>query len=182
MFADLKPGGIVTSSPHCAYTLAVDYPPLAAKLAPEARLPPIRHYTQLLDELIRHGRITPDRPVNRLAVYHDPCYLGRRLGIFDEPRRVLRAVPGLRLVEMELSRERSFCCGGGGGRMWVEPAGETSMARLRAGQAAETGAELLITACPWCLVMLTDAVKTEGLEDRIEVVDLAELVARACGG
>ncbi len=178
MLADLKPAGIVTSSPHCAFTLAQDYPPLAAKLASETAPPPVTHYSQALDKLINHGRLTLTGSLARRVVYHDPCYLGRRLGEYEAPRRVLRAIPALELVEMEFNRAQSVCCGGGGGRMWVEPAGETSMAVRRAAQAAATGAELLVTACPWCLIMLTDAVKTGGFEDQLEVVDLAELVAR----
>jgi Fe-S oxidoreductase/nitrate reductase gamma subunit len=178
--ADLKPSGIVTSSPHCAYTLAVDYPPFVAKLAPQATLPPVAHYSQALADLINQGRLAPTVHLATTATFHDPCYLGRRLGEYEAPRRVLGSIPGLELVEMEFNRSRSVCCGGGGGRMWVEPAGETSMAVRRAAQAAATGAELLVTACPWCLIMLTDAVKTGGFEDQLEVVDLAELLARSC--
>jgi Fe-S oxidoreductase/nitrate reductase gamma subunit len=178
LLAELNPNRIVTSSPHCAYTMTSDYPPLAAKLAPEAKLPPVSHYSQALDKLIAEGRLALTGRLAAKATYHDPCYLGRRLGEYDAPRRVLESIDGLKLVEMDDNRSRSVCCGGGGGRMWVEPAGETSMAVRRATQAAATGANLLVTACPWCLIMLTDAVKTAGFEDQLEVVDLAELLAR----
>ena len=179
LLGELKPGRVVTCSPHCAYTMSADYPRLLPKLDIEADLPPVVHYTEFLDEIIATGLVAPTLPVSRLVTFHDPCYLGRRMGVYDPPRRILASLKGARLIEMKYSRQRSVCCGGGGGRMWVEPGSETSMAVIRAEQAVQTGADMLVTACPWCLVMLTDAVKSAGLEQNIEVVDLAELVRKA---
>lgn len=162
---------VVTSSPHCFDTIARAYGPGREVL----------HYSQLLARLIDEGKLELARASEgpTKATYHDPCFLGRHNGVYDEPRRVLAAVPGIELVEMEAHGASSVCCGGGGGRMWqTELPDKGDLAGRRIGQAVATGARLLVTACPLCLVMLEDARKTAGLEDRIEVVDLCELVAR----
>lgn len=159
---------LVTSSPHCWDTLAHAYPG-------ERRA---AHYTQLLARLLEDGRLTFAGKLDSRVTFHDPCYLGRHNGVVDEPRRVIRAT-GAELVEMEPHGEASLCCGGGGGRMWQELPEQGQLAQRRIRQAVATGAEILITACPLCLIMLEDARKTSGLEDRIEVRDLTELVGRA---
>ena len=113
--------------------------------------------------------------------YHDPCYLGRHNRIFEEPREIIRAIPGMKLVEMAHHGPDSLCCGGGGGRMWQGPElrGEARMSEIRMKEARDTGAEVLITACPLCLIMLEDALKTLGLEGKLKVLDLNELVLRS---
>lgn len=175
-------GGMVVMSPHCAYTMNVDYPALAPGMGLEEgweRRP--LHYSQLLDQMIGDGSLAVAGRLSGTVTFHDPCYLGRHRGIFDAPRRVLTAL-GLDIAEMENHHADSLCCGAGGGRMWyaeVEGA-DTHISALRVAQAAATGASRLVTACPLCLIMLTDAVKTAGLEDRLQVVDLAELAAEAC--
>lgn len=113
--------------------------------------------------------------------YHDPCYLGRHNGIYDAPREILRAVPGLELVELRRNREFAFCCGGGGGNFFTDTlgTGEDSASRVRIHEALQTGARVIAVACPTCAKMLDDAVKIEGLDDRLEVLGIAEIVSRA---
>jgi len=163
---------IVTTSPHCFYVFKNEYPNDGKKRK-------VRHYSQLLAELIGSGRLSFVEPEGELTVtYHDPCYLGRRSGVYEEPRAVLSALPGVRLVEMPRHRERSFCCGGGGGRMWVETQERERPGVVRVKEALNTGAQAIITACPFCTINLDEAVKTLNAEEQIEVIDLAELVSR----
>ncbi len=140
----------------------------------------VKHYTQYLDELITQEKLTFSREVKKVVTYQDPCFLGKQNMVFDEPRSIISAIPGITFVDLDRSRERSLCCEGGGGRMWVE--GSESGERLgvmRIKQAVDAGAEILATACPFCLLTLEDAVKTAGYGDRIEVKDIMELVSMA---
>lgn len=157
---------LVTSSPHCWDTLAH-----AHQGGTRAS-----HYSQLLARLITEGRLTFIEGRSRRVTFHDPCYLARHNGVIAAPRLVLGAT-GAELVEMEQHGAASLCCGGGGGRMWQELPGQGELAQRRIRQAVATGAEVLVTACPLCLIMLEDARKTSGFEDRLTIVDLAELVA-----
>jgi Fe-S oxidoreductase len=112
-----------------------------------------------------------------IYTYHDPCYLGRHNGIYDAPRKLLRAIPGLNLVEMERSRDRSFCCGGGDVMLWHEiEQEEMRMAEKRIQMAKEAGANVIVTACPFCYIHFEDAIKTGGMEDEMRVVDLMGLL------
>ncbi|KIX14363.1 heterodisulfide reductase-related iron-sulfur binding cluster [Dethiosulfatarculus sandiegensis] len=175
---------VVTMSPHCAYTMTQEYPPLAGELKSEINsLPEVWHYSQVLDNLIERRIIKPGVLEGKTAAFHDPCYLGRHRGIFDPPRRVLKSL-GLTVREMADHHQNSLCCGAGGGRMWnAELDGaETQISHLRVAQARETGAEYLVTACPLCLIMLTDAVKAMNLEEEIQVVDLACLTDESLAG
>ena len=162
---------LVTSSPHCFDTLSNAYP-----AGPE-----VSHYTQMLASLVDSKTIRFEKELDVKVTFHDPCYLGRHNGVFEAPRRVIRAMPGVELVEMEQHGPSSLCCGGGGGRMWQEMPEGGDLAGRRVRQAAATGAKVLITACPLCLIMLEDARKTSGLEEKLEVRDLNELVADAMG-
>lgn len=168
-------GELVTSSPHCYHTLSREYP---------GRPFEVRHYTLLLKELIDEKRLVFDGGAARRVTYHDPCYLGRHNRVFEAPREILRAIPGTRLVEMSHHGPDSLCCGGGGGRMWqgTELRGEARMSEIRMREAAATGAEILVTACPLCLVMLEDAMKTLGLEKTLKVMDMNELVLASLTG
>ncbi|MHC4473414.1 MAG: (Fe-S)-binding protein, partial [Planctomycetota bacterium] len=143
-------------------------------------LPSVAHVTELLATRIREGGLRFGAGTERAITYHDPCFLGRHRGVYDAPREVLRALPGARLVEMEDRRESAWCCGGGGGRMWFEPerAG-LKMSERRVRQAADTGAEVLAVACPYCLIQFEDAVKTAGLSESLRVADVTELAAEA---
>jgi Fe-S oxidoreductase len=141
---------------------------------------PVEHYTQVIAHLIQEGKLEFENEVNLKVTYHDPCFLGKVNGIFDEPRDILRAIPGLELVEMDRVRERSLCCEGGGGRMWSEGTNvEERLAAERVEEALDTGADVLAVACPFCLLTLEDAVKVGGYEDRLQVLDIMELVSKA---
>lgn len=140
---------------------------------------PILHSSQMIARFLSQGRLRLDGGYlnNRLTTFHDPCYLGRHNGVYEDPRTVLRAIPDLFLVEMERNRSRSFCCSGGGLLLWYENEQEKErMGEVRVRMAAEAGAQVIITACPFCLINLEDAVKTTGNEGKIEVLDLVELV------
>jgi Fe-S oxidoreductase/nitrate reductase gamma subunit len=161
---------VVTSSPHCFHTFRNEYPeaPFSA-----------RHYTLVLRELIADGKLRFKEGVTATVTYHDPCYLGRYNRIFDEPREIIRSIPGLNLVEMTHHGADSLCCGGGGGRMWQDLNGEVKMSDVRIREAEATGAQILVTACPLCRIMLEDARKAAGLNETLRVMDLNELVLQA---
>ncbi len=171
--AELGIRRVVTSSPHCMNAFLHDYePPI-----------PAEHYSRVLARLAAGGRIPWQAEVPLRVAYHDPCFLGKQNGVYDEPREVIRAVPGVDLVEFDRCRERSLCCEGGGGRMWLEGLGEGERnAQRRVRDAAAMGVGAVVTACPFCLLTLEDARKTTGLEETLEIVDLAELVWRGMGG
>jgi Fe-S oxidoreductase len=168
-----------TTSPHCLNAFSKDYPQNGMQ---------VLHYTQVLANLINSGednlnQISNDlfsKKVEATVTYHDPCYLGKHNGIFDPPREVLASIPGVNLVEMDRSREKSLCCEGGGGRMWLEGTNPSvRLAQIRVKEALETGAEILATACPFCLLTLDEAVKHLNAEDKIKVLDVAEIAEQA---
>ncbi|MEO0082730.1 MAG: (Fe-S)-binding protein [candidate division WOR-3 bacterium] len=160
---------LLFTSPHCFNGFRRDYPDLA-------RNRELVHETQLFDRLITEGRIRPKKELTAKVTYHDPCTLGRQCGIYEEPRRVLSSIPGVELVEIpDFNREQSVCCGGGGGGLWLDwPKGER-LSDIRVRQAARTGAKVLAVACPYCLQMFEDSVKTMELD--LRVADVAELLA-----
>ena len=175
LFKEYEITDVVVSSPHCLYTMKNEYP-----LLKEINDISFFHYSQVLEDLIKKGKLLFEKRMEVKVTYHDPCYLGRHNKIFDSPRNVIKAIPGVELVEMEHCRENSLCCGGGGGRMWQEELEvETRMSERRIMEAHATGAEFLITCCPLCLIMLEDARKSKELEDKIKVMDLNELVLMA---
>jgi len=133
-----------------------------------------------LDRYIKDGKIRLKSVEDSSAVYvyHDPCYLGRHNEIYDAPRAVIDAIPGVKRVEMTKSRDRSFCCGGGGLMLFYEPTEETRMGKLRVEMANEAGATVIVTACPFCMVNIEDAIKTSGLEGKMQAIDLVELIDR----
>jgi Fe-S oxidoreductase/nitrate reductase gamma subunit len=164
---------VVTSSPHCFHTFQNEYPEAPFRA---------RHYTLVLRELIANGKLQFRKGVDATVTYHDPCYLGRYNLIFDEPREIIRSIPGLHLVEMAHHGADSLCCGGGGGRMWQDLNGEVKMSEVRIREAEATGAQILVTACPLCRIMLEDARKAAGLNETLRVMDLNELVLQALEG
>ncbi len=159
---------IVTADPHAYNALKHDY----------KDVPPVEHISQLIFREVKAGKIKfkPVENDNSTYTYHDPCYLGRHNQIYDDPRDVLDAIPGLKRVEMSRARDRSFCCGGGGLMLFYEPKEEQRMGVKRVQMAAEAGANVIVTACPFCMVNLEDAIKVAGLEGKMTAIDLAELV------
>jgi len=171
LFRSVGASRIVTTSPHCFNTFKNEYGLDGIETL---------HYTQLVAKLIEEEKLKLSSQVEKTVTYHDPCFLGKQNHVFDEPRAILKAIPGVKLVEMDRNRERSLCCEGGGGRMWNEGTNlEERLAFQRVQEAAETGADILAVACPFCLLTLEDAVKVQGLEDRLRVMDIMELVSLA---
>ncbi len=160
---------ILVSSPHCYHTFTNEYPEFRVNFE-------VVHISQYLFELLSEGRLSLKGEYPKKVTYHDPCYLGRHNGIYDEPRGVLTKIPGLDLQEMPESRSDSLCCGGGGGRVWMETLKAERFCDLRIEQAIGVGAEVLATSCPYCITMLEDSRLTTGVEEKIEVKDITEII------
>ncbi len=159
---------IVTADPHAFNALKHDY----------KDIPPVEHISQVIAREVKAGNIKFNAVENgnNVYTYHDPCYLGRHNQVYDDPRDVLDAIPGLKRVEMSRSRDRSFCCGGGGLMLFYEPKEEQRMGVKRVQMAAEAGANVIVTACPFCMANIEDAIKVAGLEGKMAAIDLTELV------
>lgn len=168
-FKELGVKKIITTSPHSYHTFKNEYPELGGNFE-------VVHYSQLLAELIKEGRLKPTKELNKKVTYHDPCYLGRHNGIYDEPREVLHSLPGIELIEMPRFRGNSLCCGGGGGGIWMETKKGERFADIRLEEAIETGASVLAVACPFCMSMFEDSVLSLDKGDIIEIKDIAELL------
>jgi Fe-S oxidoreductase len=161
---------IVTADPHAYNALKKDY----------KDLPPVEHISRTIVRNVKAGRIRLKNVIEteKAYVYHDPCYLGRHNSLYDDPRAAIDSIPGLRRIEMEGNcRDRSFCCGGGGLMLFYEPEEEQRMGVLRVEMARKAGADVIVTACPFCLVNIEDAIKVAGLEGEMQAIDLCELVA-----
>ncbi len=167
-----KFGRIVAICPHCFNTLKNEYPQFGGNFT-------VVHHSQYIAELLTTGKLRPAKSLVTLATYHDSCYLGRYNDVYVAPRAVLAAIPGLRTTEMARQREEGLCCGGGGGRMWLEENLGTRINLARLDGALDTGANLVATACPFCLNMFDDARKAKGVDEKVGVKDIAELVADA---
>ncbi len=162
-----KASVVVSLSPHCFNMFKTVYPKYGASFRAV-------HYTELLAELLDSGKLKLTHPIESTITYHDPCYLSRYHGIHEPPRKLLEAINGVKLLEMGNSKENTLCCGGGGGRIFQEEDGER-LSNIRVREAAETGAEVLATSCPYCILNFEDSVKTEG--NGMKVRDVAELIA-----
>ena len=157
---------IITVSPHCLASFKKDY----------GEDYEVLHFSELMARLLKEGKLTPKKDFGGVKVtYHDPCYLGRHSGVYDAPRDVLKSIPGLDFVEMERSREQSMCCGGGGGGLWMEKLKGERLSDLRIEEALATGASVLATACPYCITMFEDSVRTLNVDDRLKIKDVTEL-------
>ncbi len=166
---------VVATCPHCFNSLRNEYPQLGGNFE-------VVHYSQMVDELIRDGRLRLVNTVAEEVAYHDSCFLGRHNGIYDEPRRIAKAVPGLNLVEMEpRCREQGFCCGAGGGHMWIEESRGKRINHVRTDHFLETGAETVGVSCPFCLQMLEEGVEAKGEASEKKVKDLLEILAESAG-
>ncbi len=173
---EAAPKTIVASCPHCFNTIAKEYPQLGGNYE-------VVHHTQLLARLVEQGKLTPTVRVEEKLTYHDPCFLGRHNRVFTPPREIMEAVPGVQATEMHRCKERGFCCGAGGARMWMEERIGKRINTERIEEALALSPDTISTACPYCLVMLGDAVsakKASGeAKETLEVVDVAQLLARS---
>lgn len=159
---------IVTLSPHCFTTYKKYYPDLKS---------PVIHYTQLLDRLSEEGKLNWKGDLQKKIVFHDPCYLGKQGDVYDEPRRLLKKIPGVEVLEFDRCRERSLCCEGGGGKMWVESESKKErLAETRIKDAKALGADIVAVACPFCVLTLEDAMKGLGYEEEMRVAEIMELL------
>ena len=165
---------IVTACPHCFNVFKNEYPQFGGEYD-------VVHHSELLAELVAQGRLKPTRAVNEVLTFHDSCYLGRYNGILDAPREVLAAVPGVQLREMPRSRERGLCCGGGGAGVWNEPKGERRIEEIRLEEAMSLEPDTVASACPFCMIMFDSGAKTMGIEERVRLRDVAEVLAEAVG-
>jgi len=168
-FIDNGVNKILVSSPHCYHTFKNEYPEFKVNFE-------VVHISQYLFQLVQEGRLEFSKEYGKKVTYHDPCYMGRHNGIYEEPREILKKIPGLELMEMPDSRVDSLCCGGGGGRIWMEtPKGER-FSDLRLKQAMEVGAEVLVTSCPYCISNFEDSRITLDVLEKIEVKDITEII------
>ncbi|MDY6792343.1 MAG: (Fe-S)-binding protein [Thermodesulfobacteriota bacterium] len=166
---------ILVSSPHCYHTFKNEYAEFKVNFE-------VVHISQFLSELVSEGRLELNQECGKAVTYHDPCYLGRHNGIYDEPRETLNRIPGLELIEMPDSLEDSLCCGGGGGRIWMEtPRGER-FSDLRVEQAIDVGAEVLVTCCPYCIANFEDSRLTLDVTEKIEIKDITEMIQESIMG
>ncbi|MFO7772569.1 MAG: (Fe-S)-binding protein [Dehalococcoidia bacterium] len=163
---------IIVSSPHCFHAFKNEYPEFGGSFE-------VVHFAPYLAQLLKEGRLKFTREYKKRVAYQDPCYLGHHNGIYDEPRAILRSIPGLELVEMRSSHESSICCGGGGGRIWMETKKEEMLANLRLEEAIQTGAEVLAVACPYCMLNFDGSVLAMEKGEIIEIKDIAEIVLEA---
>ncbi len=167
---------IVTACPHTFNTLKNEYPDFGLEGVE------VLHHTQLLEKLVAEGRLKPRHEVRERIVYHDSCYLGRYNGVYDAPRRVLASIPGVELAEAARNRENGMCCGAGGGRMWMEETAGKRVNLARTEQLLEAAPTVVSSACPYCLTMVEDGVKTKELEERVKARDVAELLEQSVFG
>ena len=173
---EAAPKTIVASCPHCFNTIANEYPQLGGNYE-------VIHHTQLLARLVEQGKLTPAAKVEEKITYHDPCFLGRHNKVFTPPRQIINAVPGTTAEEMHRCKNRGFCCGAGGARMWMEERIGKRINTERIEEALALSPDTISTSCPYCLVMLGNAVsakKSSGeAKETLEVVDVAQLLARS---
>ncbi|MBX3202101.1 MAG: (Fe-S)-binding protein [Labilithrix sp.] len=165
---------VVTACPHCFNTIKNEYPDFGAKLE-------VVHHTDYLCGLLAERRLVPKKPVVGRVTYHDSCYLGRYNDVYDSPREILKAIPGVELVEPEYwTKTRGLCCGAGGAQMFMEEQNQNRVNVKRTLQLVDTGAKTVASACPFCMTMLTDGLKSQSLEDKIKQLDVAELLEQSC--
>jgi Fe-S oxidoreductase len=166
---------IVTACPHCFNTLKNEYPQFGGQFE-------VMHHTQFIADLIQENKLKINKVNNSVVTYHESCYLGRYNDIFQPPRQILHSIPGITLVEMEKNRKDGFCCGGGGGRMWLEEKIGQRISEMRLSQAIDVQAQIVATACPYCLQMFKDAAKAKAVDESLQVRDISELISGSIEG
>jgi Fe-S oxidoreductase/nitrate reductase gamma subunit len=171
IFSSYNVKKVITQCPHCFNSFRNEYPQFGVNVE-------VIHHSVLLRDLVAQGKLAPSKQVNLLVAFHDSCYLGRHNDFYDAPREALSAVPGITINEMEKNRERGFCCGAGGGGMWLELPGKR-INHLRFDQAMRTGANAIGSACPYCLIMFDDAVKFNNLDESVQTKDISEIIAES---
>jgi Fe-S oxidoreductase len=169
---------IITYCPHCYNSFKNEYPvfPQSGDANTKWNPVPVIHHTQLIKHLINEGKLKIDGKLDKVVTYHDSCYLGRYNQIYEEPRTILKNIKSVQLKEMKRNKLESFCCGAGGGRMWLEEKIGKRINQIRTEEARETGADIIATACPYCLTMLGDGIKEKGLAETMKAKDIAEIV------
>jgi Fe-S oxidoreductase len=163
---------IVTTDPHAFNTLKNEYPEFGLEVE-------VYHHTELLEKLIKEGKLTPKNTVDEVISYHDSCYLGRYNNVYDAPREILKAIPGVKVVEPERNRENSMCCGAGGGLMWMEEDQGTRINVARTEQLLATNPTIISTGCSYCLTMISDGTKAKEVEDKVQTLDLVEILEKS---
>jgi Fe-S oxidoreductase len=161
---------IVTACPHGYNTLKNEYPQFGGEFE-------VIHHTEFISQLLKEGKLKINKGRGEVVTYHDPCYLGRYNDIYQPPRQIIKSIPDIKVVEMERHGNNSFCCGGGGGHMWLEEHEGRRINEMRTEQAMETKAQIVVTACSFCLQMFDDGIKAKAAEEQLRVMDIAELVA-----
>ncbi len=164
---------IVTISPHTFNTMKNEYPDFGGEYN-------IEHHSTFLNGLLKSGKLVIKEKIDKKLTFHDSCYLGRYSKIYEEPREILNSILKNSVIEMEHNHDRSFCCGAGGGRMWMEEPLGTRINIKRAEEAIATEASTIATSCPFCLTMITDGLKAKDKEEDIKVLDIAELLNQVC--
>jgi len=166
---------IITIDPHAYNIFKNEYPDFGLEAD-------VYHHTEILYELVRDGRLVPKHAVNETITFHDSCYLGRYNDVYDPPREILKAIPGVKLVEMGRNREKGMCCGAGGGLMWMEEETGHRINVSRTEQALAVNPSVISSGCPYCLTMLSDGTKAKEVEEKVSTYDVAELLEKAvCG-
>ena len=160
---------IVVSCPHGYNTLKNEYPQLGGNFE-------VIHATEFILGLIDEGKLSFSKSLNKTVTYHDPCYLGRQNGIYEIPRKILDRVPGITIVESEKSKDRSFCCGAGGGHFWMQSSGQR-VNDVRTDQLLEKSPEMITTGCPYCLIMLEDGIESKEMKEQVFVKDIVDIVS-----
>ncbi|MBI2885639.1 MAG: 4Fe-4S dicluster domain-containing protein [Chloroflexi bacterium] len=174
LFKERKVRKIITQCPHCFNTFKNEYPQFDGNYE-------VLHHSELISQLIREGKLNLSKELKETVTYHDSCYLGRHNGVYEAPRQIARALPGVQVVEMSQSRNSSFCCGAGGGHMWMDEKTAKRINWTRTDMALQTGAGTVATACPFCVIMFEDGIRGRNAEETLKARDLAELVAEALG-
>ena len=163
---------IITTSPHCLYAFKKDYPDYGGEYE-------VMHYSEVLNNLLKEGKLTFNEEIGKKVTFHDPCYLGRHNEVYDAPRELIQAIPGVELVELDRNKSKSLCCAGGGGRVWAEVPMGQRFGEFRITDAVEKQADVLVTACPYCILMLDDACAGLEKNEVLKVMEMSELLCSA---